>query len=188
MRRQRDIEFEFRTELQPNEKTLWVGQPKPGLALKSSDAILIPFSLFWSGFAFTWEIIVLRQGITFMALFGVPFVLVGIYLLIGRFFFDAIRRKHTSYALTQKRIIIKSGIFNKTNQSILLSPNLMVSYTEKRNRIGSIVLRNQAFGAGMTTNNSWPTNNKEQTAPTLEMIHEAAKIYRQIIELQQKTN
>ena len=39
-------------------------------------------------------------------MFGLPFVLVGAYLMVGRFFWDSYTRSKTRYALTTKRGII----------------------------------------------------------------------------------
>jgi hypothetical protein len=40
---------------------------------------------------------------------GVPFVAVGAYITVGRFFWDARRRERTVYALTDRRAIVITG-------------------------------------------------------------------------------
>ncbi len=105
-----ELEQVARSQLARNERLLWSGQPRGGVRLRASDALFIPFSLMWGGFAVFWEASVLKQGAPgFMALWGIPFVLVGIYIILGRFFVDAWMRSRTYYALTDQRAIIHFG-------------------------------------------------------------------------------
>lgn len=99
----------FSDHLLPKEKVVWTGRPKQGLLLMPQDGILIPFSLLWGGFAIYWETSVLRAdapAVTAFALFGAFFVLIAVFLIFGRFFLDAWLRAHTSYALTDRRVLI----------------------------------------------------------------------------------
>src|SRR5215208_2118092 len=105
-----DIENDLRDTLSKDEKILWTGRPKTGIVFRSTDFFLIPFSLLWFGFAIFWEYNVLKMGVSFFALFGLPFILMGLYISVGRFFLDAIKRKNTIYGITDNRIIIKSGL------------------------------------------------------------------------------
>jgi len=75
------LEQTVRSQLASNEKLLWTGQPRPGLRLRATDALAIPFSLLWCGFAIFWEWSVLKQGAPgFFALWGIPFVAIGLYV------------------------------------------------------------------------------------------------------------
>ncbi len=100
---------EIQNELKPGEKLLWSGQPQPGIRFRASDIFIIPFSLLWGGGAIFWEYSVLfimpSGSKTFhdstptfsiiFPLFGIPFVLVGLYMIFGRFIVDAKTREQT---------------------------------------------------------------------------------------------
>jgi hypothetical protein len=100
----------------PGERILWSGRPAQGLLFTGRDTLLIPFSLVWGGFAVFWETMVLTQAKTpaFFGLWGVPFLLIALYLVAGRFLLDAWIRSGMSYAVTNQRILIsRSGPFSK---------------------------------------------------------------------------
>ena len=99
---------DFSGRLLDGEKIIWTRQPAQGLRLSPRDGFFIPASLLWGGFAIFWESKVLSapNAPIFMAIWGVPFMLVGLYLIIGRFFVDAWIRRSTNYALTNQRVLI----------------------------------------------------------------------------------
>lgn len=93
-----------------NEYILWEGAPEKGLTFTSRDLVMIPFSLFWLAFALFWEFSVITSTSSlFMAIWGLPFVGVGIYLLFGRFIQSICLRNKTFYIITNKKLIIRSG-------------------------------------------------------------------------------
>lgn len=92
--------------LAPDEYVVHRCKPGAGHLLGSQDVFMIPFSLFWCGFAFFWEIGVIFSGAPFFfCLFGLPFICIGLYLVVGRFFHTAWLRKRTAYVITNKRIL-----------------------------------------------------------------------------------
>src|SRR6266436_215662 len=108
-------------QLSSGEKLLWSGQPRAGIRLRGSDAFAIPFSILWCGFAIFWEPMVVRKGApVFMMLWGIPFVLAGLYIVFGRFIVDAMSRAKTFYGVTNERVIIISGLFSRQVKSLNL--------------------------------------------------------------------
>ena len=96
----------------PSDETVrWTGEPPTGLLWRTTDFALVPFSLMWGGFALFWESMVISAGAPLvMMLFGVPFVLIGIYLIAGRFLWDANVRARTRYAVTDRAAyVVVSG-------------------------------------------------------------------------------
>lgn len=93
------------------ERILWLGKPDPAKWFAPADRLLVPFSLVWGGFALFWEASVIVaatrgvDGTLFFVLFGVPFVLVGVYFVFGRFLYKRWRKKRTTYAVTNRRVL-----------------------------------------------------------------------------------
>ena len=103
-------EFAFaRPYLAPGETILWRGKPEKGHLLGPQDVFMIPFSILWCGFAIFWFVTALINAPLPFALFGVPFVCVGLYISIGRFFHIAYVRKNTAYVITNHKIIRRRG-------------------------------------------------------------------------------
>jgi hypothetical protein len=137
---------ELAREVSPSEQLLWWGRPLAGMRLRGSDAVGIPFSLMWGGFAIFWETMAIRSGAPFFfKLWGIPFVAVGLYLIAGRFLYDAWRRSRTAYAVTNERVILLSGGVRPSVLSLRLRTIPAVSLTEGRGGVGTI-----SFGGGAT--------------------------------------
>ncbi len=128
---------------------------------------------------------VIRSGAPpLFRLWGVPFVLVGLYLISGRFFVDAYRRGRTYYALTSDRVLILSGITSRTVRSFPLGGLGEVTLTERDDRSGSIMFGPGAGPAGWTGAAAWPARGR-QASPGFEMAEEARQVYQQLRAAQQ---
>jgi hypothetical protein len=177
-------------ELRLNERIIWKGKPAEGIKLRGSDAFLIPFSLLWGGFAIFWEITAVTQipkdqavGFIF-PLFGIPFVLVGLYFIFGRFLFDAKTREKTEYAITNQRVIIKSGIFSRKVKTINLTALPETSFTEKSDGSGTITFGESSSPWSMMRGFYWPGMPNMQS-PAFEMIGNVRSVY-ELIQKEQR--
>lgn len=167
-------------ELEPNERLLWAGVPKQGVLLRPSDALFIPFSLLWGGFAIFWEATVLTTNAPmFFALWGVPFVGIGLYLIADRFVVDARQRAATAYAITSKRAIIVSGVFSRSVKSLTLRTLSDVTLSERRDGSGSIALASQAVWGRWGAGASWPGMASQQP-PCFDLLENARSVYSQL--------
>lgn len=112
-----DSERAFQTYLLPGERIRWTGRPKQGITFGPRDTFLIPFSLLWGGFAIFWNAAVWFAPFAntnggpdwFFRLWGLPFLIVGLYLIAGRFVHDAWLRKSLRYAVSDQRILTLRG-------------------------------------------------------------------------------
>lgn len=98
----------YESLLQPGEIVLWHGAPGPG-RLRAYGQIPIGFSVFWLGLCLLWEVIALFNGIIVMALFGVPFVVVGVSVAFGGPIRQAKLKGKIFYAVTDQRLLILEG-------------------------------------------------------------------------------
>ncbi len=115
--------------LRAGERVTWTGRPAVGLRLYARDLFLVPFSLLWGGFAIFWETTVVTQaGPGFFSLWGLPFVVIGTYLIAGRFVVDAWLRARTVYALTNERALV----LRKLHAEKLLTARLDAAVVERR--------------------------------------------------------
>jgi hypothetical protein len=138
------------TPLMDGEYVLWQGKPPEGIIFRTADIFLIPFSLLWGGFAIFWEAMVLGFVATpeepmslFFALWGVPFVVIGLYFIFGRFLWDAFVRSRTEYVLTNRRALIATTLVNRKVRSFQLSPGAEVTSSEQAGGTGTVMFGSQ---------------------------------------------
>ena len=148
-------------ELDPGERLLWSGSPRQGLRFRASDLVVIPFSLMWGGFAFFWEYTVVssQKASVFFMLWGVPFVLIGLYLIVGRFFVDAWQRGQTRYGLTDERALILSGVLTREVKSLSLRNLEGISMNQRSDGSGGIRFGSVSPINAMWYGTAWPGMN-----------------------------
>jgi hypothetical protein len=62
------------------------------------------------------------------ALWGIPFVLIGQYMIGGRFLVDAWRKRRTSYAVTNRRILLLQEGWKRKTKLVFLESLPELSY------------------------------------------------------------
>ena len=196
----------IQSELTNNESLLWSGQPERSVIFHKEDILTIPFSLMWGGFAIAWEMAVLGFNFRgggfnphdtpwFFMAWGIPFVLIGQYLIWGRFVHAYWTKARTFYAVTSKRILIctmrrrgKSvssmelaniGAVEKSLRSSGIG-TLKFAYLQSA-QIGSFRL---VFGSRRNANLSYSLT--KDGAPAFVDILDAEMVYRIIMEAKEK--
>ncbi|MEN6625051.1 MAG: hypothetical protein ABFD69_02360 [Candidatus Sumerlaeia bacterium] len=179
------IETVIQRELQSGENVLWSGSPRTGIRLRAADAFLIPFSLLWGGFAIFWEIMAIKSGPIFFVLWGIPFVLVGLYLVFGRFAVDAWARNATVYGVTNQRVIIASGFPRSGVRSLNLHNLGELAMTERRDLSGDITFGTSAHPMAFLLHGGWPGAGR-YVPPAFEMIENVRKVHGIILQAQKQ--
>jgi hypothetical protein len=178
----------FRDELNPGERLIWTGRPQQGLILRASDWFFIPFSLLWGGFAIFWEYLVITSGAPgFIWLFGIPFILVALYLLFGRFFVDQARRAKTYYAITNERVIILSGLMNQEVKTLIIKNLPEINTTRTGSGSGTITFGPTHPFAWLYTGSGFPDMGRYNISPAFDSIEDVKTVY-QIVKRLQKEN
>ena len=107
----------FKEHLFDGEEILWTGRPDASVNFDRRDLTLIPFSIAWAGFAifatggFVKGYIEAvksggQEGSMLFLVLAAAFSLLGLYLLVGRFFIKRWNKRRTYYALTDARVLV----------------------------------------------------------------------------------
>ena len=133
----------FERDLARGERIVWTGQPDPNRYLSRADIFLIPFSLLWGGFALYWEASVLgltggRPAGAVFVVFGIPFVVLALYFMVGRFFYQAWVKRNTYYALTTRRALILRQLRGRSLDAIQLGAVPSIGMSARADGSGTV--------------------------------------------------
>jgi hypothetical protein len=193
------IALALQSELLPEERIYWSGQPSRKVVFHFQDFLLIPFSILWLGFAVFWEGSVLgifgSHGETdlhppisiFMALWGIPFICVGIYFFFGRFIYADIMKKWTVFAVTNQRVIAAILPRKRVNSTAFLANLPMLEKRAGRNGVGTLRFAAPAYAG----RRSYPIGTQSMLQPgeipVFFDIEDVDRVYRLVAELREQT-
>jgi hypothetical protein len=179
----------FFSELMPGETIEWSGQPNPSVIFHREDWLSIPASLMWGGFALVWFLLAIGvlhdgsgkdfSGSVVFPLFGSVFVLVGQYLIWGRFVYEWWKKKRTYYALTSRRVLIVEEVFGRKTSSAMLEPMLLIEKRVRKDGIGII-----SFGGPVRMKFQIGSNHYQPKYPTFYDVNDADALYNMALRLQ----
>ena len=186
------IQFEARQIVTPSlsngERLIWAGQPRQGFFLQAADIFMIPFSVAWGGFAIFWTLTAYLSGAPwFFVLWGMPFVAIGLWLMVGRFFTDARSRAKTFYAVTEKRVIfVKSGK-NQQVTSLDLKSVGDITFAQHGNGRGTILF-GVSFPYPQAAKMYAGAARQGKNIPMFNQIERAKEVYDQIMRAKNSTS
>ena len=152
--------------LSPAERIEWVGRPDPAKHFTRGDAFLVPFSIIWGGFAIFWEVTAIAGGAgPFFALGGIPFVIIGLYFIFGRFIYKARRKRRTIYAVTNQRVMtILTGRHDESVEATYVRSIPTISTSAVSSGCGSVEFGRPSPMAGWYGNSGMEFFARGQTA------------------------
>jgi hypothetical protein len=153
----------LQSELLSGEFLLWAGQPARKVIFHPRDVFAIPLSFMWGGFAIFWELSVTgtaglnnsHPAPAWFALWGIPFVLFGQYMIWGRFLYTAWRKARTHYGVTNKRILVLNTAPSRKLTDRSLRNLDSVSVTTRDDGIGTIEFNSDTLTAPESMWGSW---------------------------------
>ena len=179
------FQAEFTGYLREDEQLLWSGKPKLGILFRSSDLFQVPFAAVWLYLVVN-DFIMTEQGSfpTKIEPMLLLFVAVGLYMLIERFIHEMIQRQYSYYAVTNQRVMVKSGVFTSQVQSTGLRSIVSIQLKERRSGQGSLTFETVSNLArkGLLNNKS-----NTQAAPlSFYKIADARQVFALITQAQQR--
>lgn len=188
--------MKLQSELMPGETLQWAGMPNAGIIFHSDDWVKVPFSLLWGGFAIFWEAGVLgywgnsskvHPARTFMVLWGILFVLIGQYLIWGRFLTDAWFKRRTYYAVTNRRVLIVQEAWKRKTRAHYLESISEIG--RDGDQTGTLWLgpKPPLFGSRGTPTRGWSSFRLDGPIPALVDINDLDSVYSLIRSLREQS-
>jgi len=165
-------------DLAPGERIIWQGQPTQGFRLAPQDAFAVPFAAFWLFMvsmmlllAFTGEM----KEVDPLAYVIMPvFLIIGLYMLFGRFVVDRAARRRIHYYLTTERAVIEGGMFRPSRRSVSLAAAPEIRFRGRRSGRGTVQFGSANMFGMMPP--SWP-GASQFLPPAFDDIEDAERIY-----------
>jgi hypothetical protein len=152
----REAEGVAREYLDPGERLLWAGRPDPRSAIPASIGIFV-FAIPWTAFALFWMWgasgfgAAFREGgeeaggFRYFFLFGLPFVLIGIGMLLSPLWIYR-KARSTVYAVSDRRLLITHGEGTRSVHSLPGRLLGSIEMKERRDGRGDLVFQQPASG------------------------------------------
>jgi len=156
-----DVQLSAQSELQGGESLLWSGPANPGRsALSALPAAL--FGIPFAGFAFFWMSSAyhstqnlanrhntLPSGFSVFPLFGLPFLLIGLGLILSPLGVY-LKGRSGVYAVTNRRVMVITGTTSRSVKSVIPTDIAEVDHRERPDGTGDVLIRTNSV---MRTNN-----------------------------------
>jgi hypothetical protein len=173
--------------LEEGETILWQGRPVTGIRLGDFFGFHLIFGLVFTGFSTIWItmawVMTSGAGFDIFPLFGIPFLLVGLYITFGLPFTKDYVRKYSWYTLSDRKAYIATEFFGKRRLKSVPYAEMNVLELEDGNP-GSITFkRDIRVSRTRSRGRTGMQRTRTQTTVTntgFERIEDARTVYRMI--------
>jgi hypothetical protein len=170
---------ELQALIGPGEHVLWAGRPAQGVRLHSVDWLFVPFAVIWFALVVTWEIAVIVTGAPgYFVLIGIPLLLIGIFIVGGRFFWDAKVRAGQTYSLTDRRAIIGNSFPSNWVKSYDLTKLSEIIVAGQPGGAGTVIFKEEGFRVFTGRRNGLGFIAPAQQGDRFDLISDAATVQR----------
>jgi hypothetical protein len=150
-----DAQLRAQSELQSGESLYWTGTANPARAAVTALPAAI-FGIPFAGFALFWingayhassqiskRPDALSKGFTVFPLFGLPFLVIGLGIVLAPLW-AYLKGRSTVYAVTNQRVMVITGGGNRSVKSYTPADIVFVEHRERPDGSGDVLIRTNA--------------------------------------------
>jgi hypothetical protein len=150
---------DLEANLAPGEKVIWRGKPERAPFVWRTWPLSIFGAILVAAIVAYETVILTTEAPDVLAVWGVPFALAGLYMLVGHFLITSQEWHNTEYMVTEQRVLIRHGIFSPslTMYSVLGLPQIVVEMHGEN--VGNLMFRpptGQGYGPWPGYQTMWP--------------------------------
>lgn len=146
-----------------------------GLHIRRADLFSIPLAVFAGSIALLWIVERIGDDGGTLLCFGVPFVLMVCYIAFGRSVMAAITHRQTYYGLTDRRILIISGLLVREVTQLDLNTITEVTLQQPFGETGTILFSVDGQSGRLPRDSSWLSTNLHRP-PRFEQLADAEHV------------
>ena len=168
-------------ELAPGERMIWSGVSRAGIVFRGSDLTQVPISIAIL-YIFTSKYRSASLDGALERVLWSALLATVLYVVFGRFLYDALRRRRSVYAITSERVMMINSVWTRYVKSYALSSITDIKLDEKKNGVGNIWLGRRFLPPGWHDPRTLPSRTHRNA---FEMIPDAKHVYELLLEARQ---
>ncbi len=142
-----DIPEDVRHELRADETPKWIGYPIPKRYAIQEGLVPCLIGIPFTAFAVVWTLLAMKSESLLSPLFGIPFILIGLYLLANPLL-KYWRALKTVYVITNQRLLILNGVLRPSQKAFAASDLGHLDVERKQDGSGNIIMAEEHRQAG----------------------------------------